>query len=260
VPGERQGGRQIQVFEIELRPEDPADAGNLWVRFTRWLITSRIAWLLVVANLGSSLAGYIYWYGDSILAAPWYFWIFVPDCPLAGTFMGFAILAFHYGRRWDFLGLLAAGTCIKYGLWTVVYWAANYNAGGQYNLESITMSITHFIMIVEGLILTTFLRFRILPVLVASLFLVANDLVDYVAGYYPGLPHTVAVGYMARWAVSMTVVIVVFWIVMSGKSMWQARREVKRGPGGSDTDGVASAVAKSCGPTRDGGATKSGER
>lgn len=243
------------MFEIELRPEDPAESANLWVHFTRWLIVSPIAWLLVAANLGSSLAGYIYWYGDSILAAPWYFWIFVPDCPLAGTLMGFALLAFHYGRRWDFLGLLAAGTCIKYGLWTVVFWAANYHAGGGYDLESIIMSITHFIMIIEGLILTTFLRFRILPVLVASLFLVANDLVDYVAGYHPGVPDTVDIGYMARWAIGMTVVIVVFWIAMSGRSAWRARRA--RGLGEAVTDGVASVAAKVSGSTEDNGAARS---
>jgi uncharacterized membrane protein YpjA len=219
------------VFETELRPQDPAIAGNLWVRFTRWVITSRAVWLVVVADLGGALAGYIYWYGDSILAAPLYFWIFVPDCPLAATLMGIALLAFHYGRRWDFLGLLATGACIKYGLWTVVFWAANYNAGGAYDLESVTMSVTHFIMIVQGLMLTTFLRFRPLPVLVASLLLVANDVVDYVAGYYPGLPDVVDVGYMARWAVSMTVIIVVFWMGMTWASGRRTRRP-RREPGG----------------------------
>jgi uncharacterized membrane protein YpjA len=196
---------------------------RLLVRFSRWVVTSPVVWLVVVADLGGALAGYIYWYGDSILAAPWYFWIFVPDCPLAATFMGIALIGFHYGRRWDFLGLLATSTCIKYGLWTVVFWAANYSAGGHYDLEAVTMSVTHFIMIIEGFLLTTLLRFRPLPVAVASLFLIANDLVDYVAGYHPGLPTLVDTGLMARLSITMTVVIVAFWVAMTGVSAWRAK-------------------------------------
>lgn len=198
--------------------------GSLWVRFVQWVLRSPLLWLVVAANLGGAIAGYAVWYGDSILRAPWYYWIFVPDCPLAATFMGFALVAYRFGRKWDLLGLLAAGTCIKYGLWTVVYWAANYAAGGHYNLESVIMSITHFIMIVEGLMLTALLRFRVIPVAIASLFLIANDLVDYVAGYHPGLPLLVDVRLMAGLAIAVTVVFVVFWGVMTGVSVRRARK------------------------------------
>jgi len=207
--------------DIELSPFQRLR--DLWVRFARWVVMSPVVWLIVIADLGGALIGYIYWYGDSILAAPWYFWLFVPDCPLAATFMGIALLAFHYGRRWDFLGLLAAGTCVKYGLWTVVFWAANKHSGGAYDLEAVTMSATHLIMIIEGLILTTFLRFRPLPVAAASLFLIANDLVDYASSYHPRLPDTVSQGFMTRFSIIMTAIIVAFWIVMVWVSARRAR-------------------------------------
>lgn len=216
---------------------------DLWVRFSRWVVMSPVVWLIVVADLGGALAGYIYWYGDSILAAPWYFWLFVPDCPLAATFMGIALIGFHYGRRWDFLGLLATSTCIKYGLWTVVLWAANKHAGGHYDLEAVTMSVTHFIMIIEGLVLTTFLRFRPIPVAIASLFLIANDLVDYASSYNPRLPDTVSQGFMARLSITMTVVIVAFWVAIIGVSVWRAK--AGKAPAGSAGSGGESPGAGS---------------
>jgi uncharacterized membrane protein YpjA len=85
------------------------------------------------------------------------------------------------------------------------------------------MSVTHFIMIIEGLMLTTFLRFRPLPVAIASLFLIANDLVDYVAGHHPGLPQLVGTRLMAGVAIGMTVIIVAFWAAMTWFSARRAR-------------------------------------
>jgi uncharacterized membrane protein YpjA len=223
------------------------------MRFVRWVIYSPVLWLVVLANLGGAIAGYVFWYGDSILAAPWYYWIFVPDCPLAATLMGFALISYRYGRRWDLLGLLATGTCIKYGLWTVVYWAANYVAGGQYNFESVTMSITHFIMIVEGFMLTSILRFRLVPVAIASLFLIGNDLVDYVAGYHPGLPFRVDVRLMAGLAIAMTAVFVVFWGGMTWISARRARMRRAAPPVGANL-GEAPAGAALEGAALDGAA------
>jgi uncharacterized membrane protein YpjA len=220
------------VFEAELVMSDEATGDNLWVRFARWVVRSPVVWVVVAADLGGSIAGYIFWYGDSILAAPWYYWIFVPDCPLAASLMGIALIGFRFRRRWDFLGLLATSTCMKYGLWTVVYWAANYSAGGHYDFESVTMSVTHFIMIIQGLMLTTFLRFRLLPVAIAALFLIGNDLVDYVAGYHLGLPDSVGMGLMAWVAIGMTAIIVAFWAAMTWVSVRRRRPPAAAAPGG----------------------------
>ncbi len=205
------------------------------MRFVRWVVYSPVVWLVVAADLGGAIAGYIFWYGDSILAAPWYYWIFVPDCPLAATLMGLALIAYHFGRKWDLLGWLAVSTCIKYGLWTVVYWAANYAAGGHYDFESVTMSVTHFIMIVQGLMLIGLLRFRFWPVAIAALFLVANDLVDYVAGYHPGLPALVDVDLMMWLAVGTTIVFLVYWTA----SAWLTARRARTRPAPAPEGGGA---------------------
>lgn len=201
-----------------------------WVRLAEWAVrTPAVVWLLVLINIGGAVPGYLFWYGDALLRAPWYFWLFVPDCPLAVTFMGAALLSFHYGRRWDLLGLVAAGTCVKYGLWTDFAWLTNYLSGGQYHFTAILMSVTHFGMFVEGLVFSSLLRFRPLPVLVASLFLVVNDVVDYVLGYHPPLPNHVDLGVITRFTVAETAVIVVVWAALAAVAYRRMRMAASPG-------------------------------
>jgi uncharacterized membrane protein YpjA len=183
---------------------------------------SPAVWVVALADLGGAIAGYTYWYGATILASPWYYWIFVPDCPLAAMFAGLALLAYHYGRRWEWLGLLAVGTCLKYGLWTVVSWSVEFSRGGPYTLEGVGMAVTHLILIVEALILMHFLRYRLWPVVVASVYLVANDLADYVALQFPRLPELVSPEMMRVVAICSTVAILGFWAAMTWVS---ARKE-----------------------------------
>jgi uncharacterized membrane protein YpjA len=194
------------------------------------MATPAVVWLLVAINLGSAIPGYLFWYGDALGRAPWYVWLFVPDSPLSVTFMGAALVAFHYGRRWDVLGLVATGACMKYGLWTDFVWLTNYLSGGEYHFTAILMSLTHFGMMVEGLVLTALLRFRPLPVLVASLFLIVNDVLDYGFGYRPPLPNPDDLGTITRFSIAETAVIVSFWIVMAAVSYRRSR--LAANPGG----------------------------
>jgi uncharacterized membrane protein YpjA len=198
-------------------------------RLARWVVMSPAVWVVALADLGGAIAGYTYWYGATILASPWYYWIFVPDCPLAAMFAGLALLAYHFGRKWEWLGLLAAGTCLKYGLWTVVSWSVDFARGGPYTLEGVSMAVTHFILIIQGLILMRFVRYRLWPVVIASVYLVANDLADYVGGQFPRLPELASVGMMRVVAVGSTVVILGFWVAMTCGGARAARASVKGG-------------------------------
>lgn len=190
-----------------------------------WVVmTPAIMWFLVVVLAGSAVAGYIYWYGNSILAAPWYLWLFVPDSPLSVTLMAAALVAFHFGHHWDLLGLVAAGTCIKYGIWTDFVWFTDYLSGGDYHSAAILMSATHFGMVILGLIIAVFLRFRLVAVAVTSLFLIVNDIVDYVLGYHPNLPNPEDVPAIWRFSVATTAVLVAWFVIMA----WVARRPAGR--------------------------------
>ncbi|MBN1632339.1 MAG: DUF1405 domain-containing protein [Thermoleophilia bacterium] len=217
-----------------------------WVRFARWVVgTTPIVWLLFVVLLGSAVAGYLYWYGDSLQAAPWYLWLFVPDSPLSVTLMAIVLLALYYGRGWEFLGLVASGASMKYGLWTVLVWFTNYLSGGRYHFMAILMSATHFGMIVLGLVVTVFLRFRPILVLIVSLFLIANDVIDYGFGYHPPVPNPEDLTTIARFSVATTVVLVLFWIVMAWLT-WRSR--------GGERPGRRSNTSQAGGPSGEQGA------
>jgi len=213
---------------------DRSSRGEERVRSPRQQLWRVAVWAVAVADLAGAVAGYTYWYGSTILASPWYYWIFVPDCPIAATLMGAALIAYLLRLRWQLLGFLAAGACIKYGLWTVVSWGMEFAHGGPVDLEGISMMVTHFLLVVQGSVLLWLLRYRVLPVVVASIYLVANDVVDYIAGQYPRLPESVDVGAMKVLAVATTGVIIVFWTVLTWVSATKASavtREAGTGEG-----------------------------
>lgn len=214
--------KRVETTDKRSTLAESAGAGP-WVRLSRWLIMSPVVWVVALADLGGAIAGYSYWYGSTILESPWYYWIFVPDCPLAATLMGVALLAYHFGRRWDLLGVVAAAVSIKYGLWTVVSWVTEFSRGGPLSLEGTSMALAHFVLLAQGLLLLGLLSYRLLSVVSASLFLVGNDLADYVADQYPRLPERVDVGPMMILAVVTTAVIIVFLVSMTWRSARRGR-------------------------------------
>lgn len=172
-----------------------------------------IVWTLVAINLISSLAGYIYWYGDSIIAAPLYFWPFVPDSPLSATLWAAALVAFHRGRHWNLLGLLAATGAIKYGLWTDWVWFTNaYVSDGRYSLEAIVLSLNHFGMALEGLALLPLLTYTGRTVLPVILWYGVNDFIDYGLNYRPHVPNPDALGSITAFALLTTLTLSALWL------------------------------------------------
>lgn len=209
-------------------PESDAPFG-LWGALSRWGVSTRwVVYTLVVVNLVVSLAGYIYWYGDDIVASPPYLWPFVPDSPLSGTLVAIALLAFHRGRHWEFLGLMAATGAIKYGLWTDWYWFVNALSGGSYSFEAIHLSASHFAMVLEGLLLLPLLRPRLRHALFVTAWYGLNDLVDYAFGSHPRIPNPQDLGLITAFAVGSTIVICLAWfawVALRARSRDGARGE-----------------------------------
>ncbi len=188
---------------------------RVWVRFSRWVVsTPWVVWALVGINLSSAVLGYIYWYGDAILASPPYFWPFVPDSPLSATLFALALLAYHRGRPVPLLGLLAVTGCIKYGLWTDWVWFTNSLSGGAYDLEAVVLSLNHFGMVLEGLTLLPLLSFGLREVALVAAWYGANDLVDYALGHRPRLPNPEDLQLIAGFSVATTGVLSLIWLVL----------------------------------------------
>lgn len=236
APGEQHRAADRAAALTQAAPLASAGRGstgagflNAWLHLSGWMVqTPWVVWSLVAINLVSSVAGYIYWYGSDILAAPLYIWPFVPDSPLSATLWAVALLAFHKGRRWSLLGLLAATGSIKYGLWTDWVWLTNAIAsGGTYDLEAVVLSLNHFGMAIEGVLLLPLLLFRLRHVVPVILWYAANDLVDYVLGYRPKLPNPESLDLIAAFAFGTTAVLGILWLLLA----WRLRAKGTIGEG-----------------------------
>ena len=194
-------------------------------RFSHWVVrTPWAVWTLVTINLTSSVAGYLYWYGSDILAAPVYFWPFVPDSPLSATLWAFALLTFYRGKGSQFLGLLAVTGCIKYGLWTDWVWMITARLGHPYTLEAVVLSANHFGMVLEGVVLLPLLRPRYRTVLPVIAWYVANDFVDYALGYYPRIPDMAGFVPIRAFALGTTAMLSLVWLFWARRNERALRR------------------------------------
>jgi uncharacterized membrane protein YpjA len=196
-------------------PVSPTGWGA-WGRLSGWLVRTRWAtYTLVTINLASAVAGYIYWYGSDILAAPFWQWPFVPDSPLSATLWAVALLAYHRGRHWHLLGLFAATGAIKYGLWTDFIWYTNSLSSHSYTLEAWAMSLNHFGMVLEGLLLVPLLRPRVRDVLIVAAWYGVNDLLDYGIGPHPRVPNPWDFTAITVFAVGTTIALSVIWLILA---------------------------------------------
>ncbi len=181
----------------------------MWGAFCSWVIaTPWMVWTLVAIDLGGGLAGYIWWYGGDIVAAPLWKLPFVPDSPLSVTLAAIALVAFHRGRRWNMLGLMAAFGLIKYGLWTDFVWFTNHlSSGAGYDLEAWALTLGHTGMALQGLVLLPLLDIRVRDALFVTAWYGLNDLLDYGRGGHPRVPNPWDAGAITAFAVSSTVVL-----------------------------------------------------
>lgn len=197
-----------------LRPI-PGDGWGLWGRISRWIVaTPWTLWTIVAINLGAAIPGYIFWYGDDIADAPSYLLPFIPDSPLSVTLMGFALIVLHRGGRAPLLGLLACTGAIKYGLWTDFVWFQDWLQGGSYSFQAVHLSLSHFGMVLEGLVVLPLLAPRLMEIVVVQLWYGANDVVDYVLGYHPRGPDPGDIDMIARFSVATTIVLGAAWLVL----------------------------------------------
>jgi uncharacterized membrane protein YpjA len=208
----------------------PPPAWGLWGRLSWWIVrTPWVAWTLVAINLGAAIPGYLYWYGDDILQAPVYLWPFVPDSPLSVTLMGAALIVLHRRGRADLLGLLACTGAIKYGAWTVFVWFLGWLQGTPYTFEAAHLSLSHFGMVLEGLVLVPLLAPRLIQVAAVLAWYWANDVVDYVLGFHPRVPHPEDLGLIAAFAVTTTAILSLAWVLLWSRSWLRTPRD-RRGP------------------------------
>lgn len=197
---------------------------RLWLALYRSLVAVTCSPLglaaILVGNGIGAVAGLVYWYGGQLRASPWVLWPFIPDSP-GSTFWVIPALALVVWRApgWPLLTAFAAFGVIKYGLWTVVFWALYWAAGGPPHLESLAMTFTHLAMVVEGVVVVGLTRLTLPVALGLGAWFLLNDWMDFgPLQTRPGLPPGVSVEVMAGVAVGLTLLLTLGygWIARQG--------------------------------------------
>ncbi|WP_413380547.1 DUF1405 domain-containing protein [Alkalihalobacillus sp. 1P02AB] len=142
--------------------------------------------LLLIINVPGTIYGF-YWYWGQLQNTPPSFYIFVPDSPTASLFFVFVLIAFLMKRNWPIIEALAAVTLIKYGIWAVVMNAATGMLGGSLNWQHYMLIFSHAGMALQAIIYSPYFRIKMWHLVVAAIWTLHNDFIDYYFGMHPYL-------------------------------------------------------------------------
>jgi len=164
--------------------------------------------LLVIGtiNLLGTLYGY-YWYAPQLADSKWYFYPFIPDSPTASLFFTIIVFLWLFKRKSPLIEALAFVTLIKYGVWAVVMNMLMLQEVGttdvRLTLMALMLMLSHGAMAFQALLYSPFMRFSSHELLLVSIWVLHNDVVDYVLGQWPRYPvlarHIDWIGYGSFW-------------------------------------------------------------
>ncbi|WP_226579301.1 DUF1405 domain-containing protein [Halobacillus litoralis] len=158
--------------------------------------------LLFVINLLGTIYGYI-WYEPQLTVTDPVFLIFVPDSPTASLFFTIFLGFFIFGRNVPYIEALAVITLLKYGVWAVVMNGLTFMEYGYLPWTGYMLVVSHGAMAVQGLLYTPYYKIRVRHLVVAAIWTLHNDVIDYVFEQMPVYPaildHMAEIGYFTFW-------------------------------------------------------------
>lgn len=141
--------------------------------------------LVIIINVIGSLFG-LYYYWDQLMMTPWYYWLFVPDCPLYSFFMIFALIFIAMGKRFDTFNVITTVGLAMYGAWTMltlIYFREVFFAP-ENALMSVGLWVSHLGLALESVLLLPYIKkASIMPWALAGIWFLAQDYFDYFVGF-----------------------------------------------------------------------------
>ncbi|MBS4203136.1 DUF1405 domain-containing protein [Lederbergia citrea] len=166
------------------------------------LADRRFLWLLLIINTLGTIYGY-YWYESQLAITPSIFLPFVPDSPTASLFFVFVLLAFLLRKNWPIFEALAIITLFKYGVWAVVMNILTLIVTGDLPWQGYMLIASHGAMAIQGILYAPFFKMKLWHVLLAAVWTLHNDVIDYVFMQYPKYPgletFVKEIGYFTFW-------------------------------------------------------------
>ncbi|MFZ3578156.1 DUF1405 domain-containing protein [Virgibacillus sp. DJP39] len=140
--------------------------------------------LLFFVNLFGTIYGYI-WYGSQLAATPDIFLVFVPDSPTASLFFTIVVLFFLFKKNAPYIEALAIITLFKYGIWAVAMNILTLVVSGSLGWQGYMLMVSHGAMAIQGLLYAPYYRIKVRHIVVAAIWTLHNDIIDYVFNMMP---------------------------------------------------------------------------
>ncbi|WP_042457810.1 DUF1405 domain-containing protein [Neobacillus dielmonensis] len=190
----------------------------------RWIYpilgNRKVLILLFLVNIVGTIYGY-YWYGYQLKQTPAIFLAFVPDSPTASLFFVFVLLAFLLKKNWPLIEALAIVTLFKYGIWAVVMNFLVLIVQGELDWTGYMLIGSHFAMAVQGVLYSPFYRMKTWHLVVAAIWTLHNDIIDYVFFMMPNYSmldqYMPQIGYFTFWLSIASIGIAYFYCIRANR-------------------------------------------
>ena len=174
------------------------------------LLDKRFILLLFIINFFGTIYGF-FWYKSQLAITPPIFLPFVPDSPTASMFFTIFLLFFLFDKNTPYIEALALMSLFKYGIWAVVMNVLTLYTVGSLGWQGYMLIASHAGMAIQGLLYAPFYRIRLRHFTVAAIWILHNDIIDYV---YEMMPiygsltkHMNEIGYFTFWLSIVTIFI-----------------------------------------------------
>jgi len=185
------------------------------------LADKRLVFMLFLINLFGTIYGFI-WYKSQLAITPPIFLIFVPDSPMASMFFTIFLLFFLFDKKVPYIESLALITLFKYGIWAVVMNILTLITTGNLSPQGYMLIASHAAMAVQGLLYAPFYRLKLRHVVVAAIWTLHNDVIDYVFGQMPIYAtltqYMNEIGYFTFW-LSMLSIYIAYKVMQKNKQV-----------------------------------------
>lgn len=175
------------------------------------LLDKKILTTLFIINLLGTIYGFI-WYKGQLAITPPIFLPFVPDSPTASLFFTIFLLFFIFGKNIPYIEALGMTTLFKYGIWAVMMNLFTLYIDGSLSWQGYMLIISHGAMAVQGLLYAPFYAIKWRHLAVAAIWILHNDIIDYVFGMMPIYSSLTAymneIGYFTFWLSILSIFVV----------------------------------------------------
>jgi len=121
----------------------------------------------------------------------------------ASLFFTLAIIGWLINRNFKLIEALALITLVKYGLWAVVMNLLTLIETGSIGWVGWMLIGSHFAMALQAILYIPFYKFRISHIVIAAIWTLHNDVIDYVFGQMPIysnlMKYSNQIGYFTFW-------------------------------------------------------------